>query len=73
MLRTVVDFGAALCFLFGSVLFFWERTQITATWLFVIGSVFFMLKPTRRLIRELQYIRQGLTDRVAQEGARDIP
>lgn len=31
VLRTIVDFGAALCFLIGSVLFFWERTQITAT------------------------------------------
>lgn len=73
VLRTVVDFGAALCFLVGSVLFFWEATQVTATWLFVIGSVFFMLKPTLRLVRELQYVRQGRYAPLAEEAAEEMP
>ncbi len=35
---TVVDLAAALLFVVGSVLFFWDETQFTATWMFVIGS-----------------------------------
>jgi hypothetical protein len=73
VLRTAVDFGAALCFLVGSVLFFWEATQTPAIWLFVVGSVFFMLKPTLRLVRELQYVHQGHIERLADRGADDLP
>jgi hypothetical protein len=73
VLRTAVDFGAALCFLVGSVLFFWPETEFPAVWLFVIGSVFFILKPTLRLVRELQYVRLGRIGRLAERGADDLP
>ncbi|MFT6023417.1 MAG: hypothetical protein ACI9PY_001534 [Ascidiaceihabitans sp.] len=43
----------------GSILFFNESTTFVATWLFVIGSVFFGLRPTIRLYRELAYLRLG--------------
>lgn len=56
---TTVDFLAALLFLVGSVLFFDEATQRTGTWLFLIGSLFFALKPTLRLARELWFLRKG--------------
>ncbi|TAM05255.1 MAG: hypothetical protein EPN71_02035 [Rhodanobacter sp.] len=54
---TTVDFLAASLFLVGSVMFFWSSTQMPATWLFVIGSLCFALKPTLRLMRELTYLR----------------
>ncbi|CFX28750.1 conserved protein of unknown function [Candidatus Filomicrobium marinum] len=56
---TFVDFTAALCFLIGSVLFFWDSTMFVGTWLFVVGSAFFALKPTLRLLRELKYLSMG--------------
>lgn len=57
--HTCVDFGAAMCFLVGSVMFFWESWMFTATWFFVIGSVLFAAKPTLRLWREVRLYRMG--------------
>lgn len=62
---TLVDFLAALCFLAGSVLFFWQATETAAIWLFVIGSVCFMAKPTLRLARELKLAAMGDTKDLA--------
>ena len=62
---TAVDFVAAFAFIVGSLLFFDEATQTAATWLFVIGSVFFALKPTIRLVREVKLYRMGKIDRLA--------
>lgn len=66
---TVVDFGAAALFVVGSVLFFWEATATAATWMFLVGSVFFGLKPTLRLIRELHYLRLGDYERISSESS----
>ncbi|QIE40834.1 YrhK family protein [Meridianimarinicoccus aquatilis] len=63
--HTAVDFAAALSFLVGSILFFWAEWETEAIWLFVIGSVFFMMKPTLRLIREIQLYRMGNVDKLA--------
>lgn len=63
---TTVDFAAALSFVVGSVLFFWESTQTAATWLFLIGSFCFALKPTIRLLRELKFLEMGKLDRLAE-------
>lgn len=57
--HTVVDFLAAFSFLAGSVLFFWPAYETPAIWLFVIGSVFFALKPTLKLTRELKLLAMG--------------
>lgn len=56
---TIVDFTAAVLFVAGSLLFFSASTTYTATWLFLIGSIFFGLRPTITLIRELAYLRLG--------------
>ena len=56
---TCIDFGAALAFLVGSILFFYNDLQETATWFFVIGSIAFAAKPTLRLWRELKLYRMG--------------
>jgi len=53
---TVVDFLAAVLFVVGSILFFKEATTYVATWLFLIGSVFFGLRPSIKLYRELRYV-----------------
>ena len=63
---TVVDLTAALCFVAGSILFFWPETQNSATCLFVVGSVCFALKPTIRLMRELKFLRMGKIERLAE-------
>ncbi|MGC9368475.1 MAG: YrhK family protein [Paracoccaceae bacterium] len=64
--HTVADFIAAISFLVGSILFFSTETQIEATWLFVIGSAFFCLKPTLRLAREIHLWRMGYLDTLAR-------
>ena len=65
---TLVDFGAALAFIVGSILFFYDSLQIPATWAFLIGSVLFATKPTLRLWREIKLLRMGdysdLADRI---------
>ena len=62
VVRTGVDFGAAICFIIGSVLFFSESTQITATWLFLIGSILFAVKPTIDMVRSLHLSRLSTSD-----------
>jgi hypothetical protein len=70
ILHTAVDFLAAFAFLIGSALFFGESTQYVATWLFVIGSVFFALKPTLRLVREIRLYRMGEIETLAERDER---
>lgn len=69
---TIVDFIAATSFLVGSFLFFSESTQTAATWLFVVGSVFFFLKPALRLARELRYLGLGDVDTLAERAGADL-
>ncbi|SHI83457.1 YrhK family protein [Wenxinia saemankumensis] len=66
LLYTIVDFGAALSFVVGSILFFWEATTIEATWLFLIGSILFAAKPTIRTVREIKLWRMGDMDDLAE-------
>ena len=54
---TAVDFSAALLFVIGSV--FNEDTTVTGTWLFLIGSILFGMRPTIKLVREIAYLRIG--------------
>ncbi len=68
--RTCVDFLAAICFLIGSVLFFWPAFETRAVWLFVIGSAFFCLKPTIKLAREVHLWRYGHLDALARRSER---
>jgi hypothetical protein len=63
---TVVDVAAALCFIVGSVMFFSEAWTRPGTWLFLIGSICFALKPCLRLARELGYWRLGRVDVLAE-------
>ena len=63
---TLVDFGAAICFLIGSVLFFWPSVETPAIWLFTIGSLLFLAKPAIRLAREGKLLRMGKYETLAE-------
>ncbi|MEM8760014.1 MAG: YrhK family protein [Pseudomonadota bacterium] len=49
----IVDFLAAALFVVGSIMFFYEAWVFPGTWCFLIGSVFFGVKPTLKLARAL--------------------
>lgn len=66
ILYTAVDFAAAVFFIIGSIMFFSEAWMTTGTWLFLIGSVFFAMKPALRLSRELKLAKLGDTDDLAR-------
>jgi hypothetical protein len=51
-LYTAIDLMAAIAFAIGSALFFSEALSTTATWFFLIGSLFFAAKPVARFARE---------------------
>ncbi|QDC10990.1 hypothetical protein FHY55_17895 [Oceanicola sp. D3] len=63
---TLVDFGAATCFLIGSALFFWPAWETPAVWLFTIGSLLFFAKPAIRLAREVKLLRMGKYETLAE-------
>lgn len=56
---SIVDVSAAVLFVVGSILFFNDATAYVGTWLFLVGSVFFGLRPTIKLVRECAYLRLG--------------
>lgn len=51
------DFLIATWFLVGSVLFLYPEQQKVAAWIFIIGSVQFIVRPALRLARHLQLRR----------------
>ena len=52
-----VDALAAIAFVVGSALFFSDSTKTAGTWLFLIGSVFFAVRPLIHLARDLHLAR----------------
>ena len=64
--HTIADFIAATSFLLGSILFLWNDYETEAIWFFIIGSVFFCIKPTLRLAREIQLWRMGYLDNLSR-------
>ena len=63
----MVDALAAIAFIAGSALFFNESTQTVAAWLFLIGSVFFAVRPLVHLARDFHLARLPGADK-AEEG-----
>ncbi len=63
---TLVEFLAAILFIIGSIMFFYETMQTAGTWMFLIGSFFFATKPTLRVIREIKLYRMGDVADLAQ-------
>ncbi len=54
-----MDFSAAILFLIGSIMFFYEAWVYAGTWMFTIGSVFFALRPMIKPLRELRLYKAG--------------
>jgi len=69
---TLVDFLSAILFFVGSILFFWADTTFSATWLFVIGSVCFGIKPGLRFAREYHMYRLEKYDPLVQRELNEI-
>ncbi len=67
----VVDFAAALQFVVGSVFFFFPAWQTAGTWLFLIGSLCFAVKPSLRLARQLHLRRLARKAEVTLEALID--
>ena len=61
-----VDALAAFAFIIGSALFFSEATKTAGTWLFLIGSIFFAVRPCIHLARDFHMSR--LPDKGQSEG-----
>lgn len=53
------DVLIALWFVAGSILFFWDSTTRAATWMFLVGSIEFLVRPVIRLVRLLHLRRLG--------------
>lgn len=51
LLHLLVDFSAAILFLVGSVLFLYPNLIEPGTWMFIVGSLFFSMKPTIKLCK----------------------
>lgn len=51
------DFFIAVWFLLGSVFFLYPSLEKAAVWLFIIGSVQFLIRPTIRLLAHLHIRR----------------
>lgn len=66
---TVVDFAASILFVVGSVLFFYTSTTILGTWMFLVGSICFGVKPSIRVIREFHLLRLGDAEVLAEREA----
>ena len=65
-LYDAVDTLAAIAFIIGSALFFSETTKTVATWLFLVGSVFFAVRPMIHLARDFHL------SRLPEEGASEL-
>ncbi|MCL2582047.1 MAG: YrhK family protein [Streptosporangiales bacterium] len=66
LVRTGVDFGAACCFVVGSICFFYASLDIPAAWLFLIGSILFAVKPSIDMVRSL-HLRRLPASEAAEE------
>lgn len=64
------DILIGLWFVVGSVLFFSDQTATAATWLFLVGSIQMLIRPTIRLARRVHLGKLGTT--APSETARDF-
>ncbi|MFM2484902.1 YrhK family protein [Celerinatantimonas yamalensis] len=51
------DALAGVLFVIGSIFFFWSDTQDAGTWLFLIGSILFTVRPGIKISRNLHLRR----------------
>ncbi|MEJ8474365.1 YrhK family protein [Roseibium algae] len=70
--RTVVEFLAAVTFIIGSVFFFYESLIYAGTWMFLIGSVLFAVRPSIRLMLELHLARLPVPREFRPYGSEEV-
>lgn len=63
---TIVDFSAAVCFIVGSILFFYASLMTVGTWFFLVGSIMFAAKPALTFVREIKLAAIGDTEDLAK-------
>ncbi|WP_254170442.1 YrhK family protein [Roseibium polysiphoniae] len=68
--RTLVEFLAAVTFVIGSIFFFYDSLLFAGTWLFLIGSILFAVRPTIRLLLELHLARLPVPEEFRPYGTR---
>ncbi|AJY45164.1 YrhK family protein [Martelella endophytica] len=59
LFHTSADLAAAVLFIIGSALFFFDSLTYAGTWCFLVGSIFFAVKPGLRFARELHFYLIG--------------
>lgn len=69
-LSIVNDILIGVIFVVGSFLFFSDSTAYTATWLFVVGSVLMLIRPSIRITRRVHLQRISLQN--PPENSRDF-
>lgn len=62
---TIIEVLAAVMFIIGSICFFYDALQTVGTWFFLVGSIFFAVKPILRLVREMRLAAMGDVDDLA--------
>ncbi|MEP3047357.1 MAG: YrhK family protein [Roseibium sp.] len=67
--RTLVEFLAAVAFIIGSVFFFYDSMIYAGTWLFVVGSILFAVRPSIRLLLELRLAKLPVPQEFRPYGA----
>lgn len=67
--RTVVEFLAAAAFVVGSLFFFYDSLVYAGTWLFLIGSILFAVRPSIRLLLELRLANLPVPDEFRPYGS----
>ena len=72
VVRTAVDFAAAMCFLVGSAFFFFASMTVAADWLFLVGSILFAVKPTIDMIRSIHLRRLPIPHDSPQQPTRRL-
>ncbi|AXS42617.1 hypothetical protein D1F64_13785 [Breoghania sp. L-A4] len=70
MTRTLVEFLAAVAFIIGSIFFFYESLMFAGTWLFLIGSILFGIRPAIRLVMEIRLVSIKAPDKIVPEALR---
>ncbi|MFQ6386375.1 YrhK family protein [Priestia aryabhattai] len=62
VIYTINDFLIGIWFLIGSILFFYDSLKNIGVWLFVLGSVQLLIRPTIKLVHDFhlrKYLKKG--------------
>ncbi|MED3879877.1 YrhK family protein [Priestia megaterium] len=61
-MNTINDFLIGICFLIGSILFFYDSLKNIGVWLFILESVQLLIRPTVQLVHDFhlsKYLKAG--------------